>query len=383
MRVLIVHRYFWPENTNVFPQMLREIVHLHLARGDTVRVVAGLSDEAHADYGKEFGGNCRVFTFRAPIDRRGSLLRRVLNNTRLLICALRNAGFGGRWDVVYTVSYPPLLASTLSILARRRHLIYYFQDGFLYRIRRSWIRAVYLFSQRIVLRRASRVVTLSQDMKAGLVEQLPEPERPAVAGRIRVIQNFAPEASGALPEPSPPARDIIYAGNHGIAQNLRFFLDVLVRIEARPRVAFFGDGTEKRALADWADAVGMFDRVTFHDPVGAGEIAREINRSRFGLVGAVPGLMGHAFPSKLLSYAVAGVPSIVMCPEDSATSAWLVRQGFGYPIDPEDPAKAARQFEEILAAPPADRNAIRAAAEEEFGRERFLAELSALLDELD
>lgn len=387
MRVLIVHRYFWPENVAVLPLMLRDIVELHLARGHEVRVVTGASADFSAEHEAAFGGRCRVVSFRAGRDREGGALRRVWLSARLLALGLRHLG-ARRWDIVYTVSYPPLMAGALGawgrLFGRARHLIYYFQDNLVYRVPGRMLKRGFVWAQRRTIRRASRVVTLSADMAEELVSWFPDAERLAIAAKMRVIQNYAAGSTPATGRQAAPVRDIIYAGNHGAAQNLGLFLEMLAALDPVPRTAFFGDGSARAGLTEQARRLGLDDGLTFHEPVGREEIGAEIARSRFGLVGARPDLMRYAFPSKLLAYAAIGIPSLVMCPERSGTASWLRAEGFGHPIDPVSAAEGARQLRAILSKPSQDGEQAerRTRAARAFGQARFRAEFTALLDEL-
>lgn len=55
MHVLILFRYFWPESRVAEePHMLREVVQMHLNRGDTVRFVCGSADDCRKLWTEEF-----------------------------------------------------------------------------------------------------------------------------------------------------------------------------------------------------------------------------------------------------------------------------------------------------------------------------------------
>lgn len=373
MRVLIVHRYFWPEQVTVMADMLRMIAELHLARGDTVRVVAGESGDFGAARRTALPG-AEIAAFRAPIDREGGMARRLLTSLRLARHALGHAR-DGRWDVVYAVSYPPGLAALIALAGRARHLVFYLQDNFAWRLPGP-LRAPYRGMMRFTLRRAARTITLTGDMRSELLGWFRDPRE--VAPRILVMQNVVP-GLGARLEAGPEVRDIVYAGNHGPAQNLGHFLDALRRMDRVPRVAFYGSGAEREALVRRAEGL---PGVSFHDTVPREAARAEIARSRLGLVGARPDLLRHAFPSKLLAYAAEGTPSLLMCPEGSEAARWLAETGLGMPLDPADPGRAAAGIAAALAAP-ADRDAIAARARAEFGAERWLAAIGAMLDGLD
>lgn len=43
--VLIIHRYFWPENISETPYLLKTIAEMHIARGDKVSIATGISED--------------------------------------------------------------------------------------------------------------------------------------------------------------------------------------------------------------------------------------------------------------------------------------------------------------------------------------------------
>lgn len=391
MRVLIVHRYFWPENVTVTAETLRCLAELHAGRGADVRVVTGASRDFSAEYQAAFGTRVHVAALHARIDREGGLLRRLLTSVRLLVCGLRHVTGTRKWDIVYLVSYPPFLAAILAIWGRAfgrvRHVVYSMQDNFVYRVPTGLLQALYRQAQRWTIRRASGVITLSEEMKAELVSWFPPAERPAIERRIHVIQNFASGLQQGPRAASPqPARDIVFAGNHGSAQNLHHFIDILASpiVDPKPRVAFFGSGSAREGLIAHAERAGLDGTVAFHPSIGRDEIREEIARSRFGLVGARPDLMRYAFPSKLLAYAAEGTASLVMCAGESHVSSWLAATGFGHALDPVSAETGARQLQSLLCKEDGagDRAARAARAAEDFGRERYLREIGAMLDGL-
>lgn len=387
---LIVHRYFWPENISVLPLMFREVAQLHLARGETVDVVTASSADFAQVRREEFGPPVRFDDARAPPDRGKGGIARIGTNLGLLLRALRALG-RRRYRVLYTVSYPPLLATIVigfaRLFRRAEHPIYYVQDIFSYRIGNQSVRGFYRWLSGQTIRAASATITLSEAMKQELLSCLPPALRAREADRIFVIPNFAVDGLAELHAPSPAAFDIIYAGNHGIAQNLEQFLRALAHplVDPKPRVEFFGGGNDKARLQRLARDLQLQQVVQFRDPVDRTRIAAEMARARFGLVGATGDLMRYAFPSKLAGYAAAGTPSLVMCDEGGETARWLETTGLGLPLDPDDPELAARQLQRALQgqADGPNRERVLQAVSEQFGRRQYLERMQDMLDIVD
>lgn len=386
--VLLVHRYFWPENVSLLPLMFGDIAAMHLGTGARVDVVCGSSADVDTALRDGLGDRLHVHSFVAALDRNGGAVRRIANSVRLLIGGLRHL-FVRRWDVMYTVSYPPVIATVLLAVAKFAHRsdrrIFYVQDNLSYRINSRLLKRVYQTTLAAGIRFSTATITLSQEMSDELSTYTRPKKSDGIAGKIHVLNNFSLEIPEQAPSDAHIAHDFIYAGNHGHSQNLGLFLEALAHIDAdaRPTAVFFGEGEAKAGLVALTHRLGLSAWVTFQSPVGRAEIALEIARARFGLVGAMPGLMRFAFPSKLLTYAAAGTPSVVMCESDGAMTNWLDATGLGAAVDPADPVFAARQLRRLLDAPeaPSRRSDIIKKAAHIFSRDAYLRQLQAIIEE--
>jgi glycosyltransferase involved in cell wall biosynthesis len=388
-RTLIVHRYFWPENISVLPLMFRDVAELHCKRGDTVEVVTGSSGDFAAERTEAFGGAVVFDSFPAPADRGRSPLGRMGSNLRLLANAIA-AMLRQKRDILYTVSYPPLLAGVIigfaRLTGRAKRQIFYVQDNFTYRIGLAPARSVYRWLMGRTVAKASATLTLSAAMKAELLSYVPPKKRADVAPKIYVLPNFAIDGLGDDMPVDGAVRDIIYAGNHGPAQNLEHFLRMLAHpiVTKKPSVAFFGEGSDKARLQGLTRELDLDPYVTFHDAVGRDEIRVEMARSRFGLVGAMPDLMRYAFPSKLAGYAAVGIPSLLMCADNDGMAEWLADTGFGLPLDAISIETGARQIAAIFDHEQSghERHDILGSVDRYFGRSGYLDRLNQILDEL-
>ena len=371
--------------------MLRDLVDLHHDRGDTVRVVTGTSKDFSADYKREFPDHFEVAAFRADLDRNGGIPRRILISVRLLICCLYHVLFGKKWDLLYTLSYPPLLAWFLIAFGhwsrRVKRSVFYLEDNHVYRVPAGPMRWVYRTVLKSTIAKATCTITLSKEMSDELVSYFPAHRQAEIAAKIALVPNFSPDI-GLVDEVFDTFdHDIIYAGNHGKGQNLPTFLEMLAHpeLDPKPKVSFFGSGQVKADLVARTRELGLDSFVTFHDPVSRAEAQREMARARFGLVGAIPGLLRFAFPSKLAGYNIVGTPGIVMCDVNGGTAESLRENGFGFAIDPEDVAAGARALREALAQSddPSVRLATKARGLDVYGKATYLVKMNALLDDLE
>jgi hypothetical protein len=387
MHVLILFRYFWPESRVAEePHMLREVVKMHLDRGDTVRVVCGSADDCRQRWAEEFPEGVQFTWFRAAIDREGSMWRRAVNSARLLALGVSAVLKPSPLGVVYLFAYPPGFAGAIIAICRlvRRgtHTIFSFQDNLEYRIPGSVLRTLYRTYNRFCLRRATRTVVLSDEMRAHLLDSFSNRDRESVAGRIEVLNNFYAEDVPPVVGGRATAYDIIYAGNHGPGQNLAYFLRVVARCRPAvpPRIVFYGNGTEKPALMRLAVDLGA--KVEFREPIDRRRIADEIRRARFGLVAMRADLPKYAFPSKIAAYTCNGTQVLVMSDPDGALGRWISHEGLGATLDPHDEARAANSLEKLLATAAAHSpTEVAERAQTLFGKNAFLSRLGAIVDQ--
>lgn len=352
--VVILHRYFWPENVAVLPLMFKTIAEYHLSQSHSVTVVCGSSADFSATRKSAFGGRVKFVSFDALIDRQVSKFSRILNSMKLFISAAKEL-----WQVrnksnvmLYTVSYPPLFSGLIilwiKLIRTNVRTVYYLQDNHTYLISNKIILTVFNFYQRQVVRNVTSIFTLSESMKEGLLEIFSAQEKTKYENKVVVLPNFSTDLIEFSNTEILKDMDIIYAGNHGVAQNLDYFINAikLAELNKHIKIKFFGDGTEKNRLVELCEKESVL--IDFLEPVGREEISTEISKARYGLVAAKPGLTRYAHPSKLAAYCSSGAKSIVMCEPDSALSRWLADNDLGVTIDPVNIDNAARQLREIF-----------------------------------
>ena len=105
------------------------------------------------------------------------------------------------------------------------------------------------------------------------------------------------------------------------------------------------------------------------------------------LVTLAPGVIGMAYPSKLINSLEAGTPVIAMVERHSEMATMVERERVGLVVQPGDEAGLAAAIEGLLDLPDDERTAMRERsrrlAREEFGRDRYVARWADLLDELE
>ena len=380
MKVLIVHRYFWPSNLSTYAEMLRDIAEDHCAQGDDVAIFTAYADpdERAARDAWAAGAGVALTHVALPPDRGRHPLGRLW---AMLVFTLRAVAhvIATKPDALVVTSYPILIpAFPLAIYARltRTRLLFHVQDIFTQNLRtrggwRAMLGHLLHRVERGIVRAADVVVTLSGDMKAALGGD----------DHIVVRQNYTPNAGPAAPRTDPPGPDgpvLIYAGNMGVLQHLPHFLDgcaIAHRQGARFRVRMLGAGSMLETLEAKVAAEGLSDFVSFDGLVTRDEAAAIVAECDIGVVSARRGLFTYAYPSKVFTYWKSGLPVLVMTEADGALATELAEAHLGRTGDPVDADRLARDITALVDAVGQgdyDRPALARTVEARYGRAAFL-----------
>ncbi|MGI9458874.1 MAG: hypothetical protein ACR2NF_02655, partial [Pirellulales bacterium] len=111
MKILIAHRYFWPENISLFPRMLKDIAEWHRSNGDDVTILTSStsSDSERYDWSRKNEINIHEISLKS--DRGRNFLFRISTILLYTYRLIRTLIFE-KYDVVITTSYPPVLSTT-------------------------------------------------------------------------------------------------------------------------------------------------------------------------------------------------------------------------------------------------------------------------------
>jgi glycosyltransferase involved in cell wall biosynthesis len=395
MRIVLIHRYFWPDSPP-YAHILRDIAVALGERGHRVTVLTCQPsyDEtaAAAPAREQIAASVEVRRFRVLSDRRSSVLKAVnLAWFGLRLLWIRRSL--GAVDVVMAASSPPLAVARVgSVVARRSRarFIYHKQDiypevviapGIL---RSRFIASVLRKADVKTERRADRIVVLSQDMLETVVARgTPRP-------RVEVINNFDPwQFESADRDSASSARQgrpcVVFAGNLGRFQNLETILAAAVKLgpEAPLDLHFFGRGALAGALQEQATAAHLH-WVHFHGHRPPDEVARFLRvEADIGIVSLAPGVFRAAYPSKTMSYLRNGCPVLLIVEPDSDLARSVIDAGAGFVASPTDAGEIARVLSELAAAPDLVRQARPAACalyETQFSREGLLSRWITLFE---
>ncbi|WP_435203076.1 glycosyltransferase family 4 protein [Janibacter sp. GS2] len=228
------------------------------------------------------------------------------------------------------------------------------------------------------MRRASRIVVLSEDMRRTVVGR-----DPALADRVVILNNWAlPDFDEARPsplgQPAPGVLRVVFTGNLGRFQGLDSVVAALGGLpdEVRVEVVFMGEG---RALADVERAAAALGdhrgaRVVFL-PQGPPSSAKALMRTaHLGLVALVPEVVRYAYPSKTATYAGEGLPLLVLCEQDSELATSVREHQLGWTAAADDEQRLVGALTEAHEGLVSDGLTHQRAAVEVYATARFAQE---------
>lgn len=388
MRVLIISRYFWPEDgVSEEPYILKEYVDWHLIQGHKIEVISGAQNHHKDDLKVYENLGVKFSYFLAQIDRKSNFYMRILNSLFLLILAIKSIIFNKKFDLIYLPSNPPILALLVMIfnklLLKKSKTIFTVQDNMIYRLKNNFFKNIYKIYMKYTLNISNIIIVLSQPMKDEISSYFSLKKLKQISKKIHILLNFSNNIDKNLfqqREFSPKSIDIIYAGNHGESQSLTSFLRVLIEINPneQPSVVFYGEGTDKINVLNFAKKHHL--NINFNDPIPKKEIIEKISKSKYGLVCMSESLSRYAFPSKLATYLSSGTKVILCVNGYDYLSDFIKDNEFGYVIDSSDPKSAASNLKKYLKNSKQSNLNFFHNIDHEFNKENYFKKLSKILE---
>ncbi len=323
-----------------------------------------------------------------------SFLHRVISFISFMISSFF-AGLGVRGvDLVWGTSPPIFQGVTAWLLARLK------RAAFLFEVRDLWpafaiavgvlhnplLVRLSLWLERFLYRHADRVMVNSP----GFLEHV----RARGARRVELVPNgadpamFSPEQDGASFRQYHGLHGrfiVLYAGAHGLSNDLGVVLEAARLLAGTPAVQFVlvGDGKEKPALQQRAQQMGL-DNMLFLPPVAKDQMAEVLAAADACVAILKPlELYKTTYPNKVFDYMAAGRP--VLLAIDGVIRAVVEQAGAGIFVPPGD-AAALAQAAAGLSADPAGAREMgrrgRAYVEEHFNRAALTEQLAQILEEM-
>ncbi len=297
-------------------------------------------------------------------------------------------------DLVWGTSPPIFQGVTAWLVARLKRV------PFLFEVRDLWpafaiavgvlrnpllVRAS-LWLERFLYRRADRVMVNSP----GFIEHVTR----RGARWVELVPN------GAEPEMFNPQDEgtafrqqhhldgkfvILYAGAHGMSNDLGIVLQAAARLSDDPSILFLlvGDGKEKANLQAQASGLQL-NNILFLPPVAKDKMNEVMAAANAGLAILKPlEMYKTTYPNKVFDYMAAGRPVVLAI--DGVIRDVVERAGAGLAVPPGDP-QALSEAIRALASHPQEARAMglagRAYVQKHFNRRDLAEKLALLLDEM-
>jgi glycosyltransferase involved in cell wall biosynthesis len=177
----------------------------------------------------------------------------------------------------------------------------------------------------------------------------------------------------------------LYAGAHGISNDLTVLLEAAELLRKDPRICFLlvGDGKEKPNLVLLATERNL-DSVLFLPPVAKHDMAEVLAASNCGIAILKPiPLYGTTFPNKVFDYMAAGRPVVLAI--DGVIREVVEQAHAGVAVPPGNAQALADAIRSLADDPSAARKMGvrgRSVVEREFSREEQAREMERLMQEM-
>ena len=188
----------------------------------------------------------------------------------------------------------------------------------------------------LMYQRVSRVVALTDEMKAFLLAHRPE----LTADRVVTIANWAHEKKVEATDEAyarfgyRPGQFIVsYFGNMGICQEMETLVSAVERMADNDEVRFLfiGHGNKKQAIAERFEKQRL-KNVQMHDFLTGEAFEQAVAISSCCVVSLEKGLKGMCAPSKYYSYLQGGKAVLAVVEEGSYLEEEIEREGIGQAV---------------------------------------------------
>jgi len=345
MRLLMVHRYYWPDKVPCAGIMRWVAKHL-AADGHYVDVLTSQPSYRESSCqdrrpSVEQLDAVSVTRLSLPTET-GRPIWRIVNALHLSFQIVFRS-LSERYDVIIVGTIPPVLGGFFSALAAkltRARFIYYCMDLHpeIGRISGDFANpALFCMLQALddwACRQALPVLVHSEDMRNTLRQRPRGSEY-----RIEVMNNFALPSEQTLTKESGLYLDkrgirlrLIYAGNMGRFQGLETLLDAMGNIAHRNDIELImmGEGVAKSELVAQQNKTNANVRFFDHQPVEVAKAA--IQGADIGVVALIPGMYRYAYPSKTMAYLEQGRPILAVVETESELAKTMLAESYGFSV---------------------------------------------------
>ena len=360
MKILITHRYYWPDKSSC-----SNIVHniaTHLSKTHQVDVLASkpsyIFDKSSIKTASfEIVKNINVRRLRLS-NETYSPIRRILNAIYLGIWILIKCMIK-KYDVIIVTTIPPVLNgffSTIAAKLTKSKLIYYCMDvnpEIGNKVSKDFKNyKLFKLLSKIddwTCKNANLVLVHSQDMLKTLRKR-----NHGKKYNIEIMNNFSSQINKNYKNKkifslikSKKKLKIIFTGNIGRFQGLETIIDAMGLIANRKDIELLivGEGTKKKKLIEKAKSKKMNVKFIDHQPIET--VKYMIKNSDIGLVSLVPKIYKYSYPSKIATYLEQGIPIICVVEKESEIAKRMNSLSYGFNTQFGDKYSLANLFIEL------------------------------------
>jgi glycosyltransferase involved in cell wall biosynthesis len=357
MKILLTHRYFWPDHPNC-GKILWHLTKHFSSQGHTIEVLTSLpsknlnSKKIYAEK-KEIIENIKIRRMDLCIEGKNPLKKII--NAILLGFWINYLTIINRYDVVISTSVPPVMGGFFSSLAAKlikARFIYFCMDLHpeVGKISKDFSNPIlYTILKKIdnwSCSKANPVVVQSLDMKNSLLLR-----KGSSKFKIEIINNFSvpnEDSDKLFNEINFNSSDkklmIIFAGNIGRFQALEKIIEAMVFLKNRRDIELIiiGDGNAKADLASRIKKTNV--NVRLIDQQSVKVVKEMINKADIGLVSLSPNIYKYGYPGKIMTYLEQGKPIIAVLEKESEIVKLMEHENYGFCIPTSDPKKISQIF---------------------------------------
>lgn len=365
MRIAIVYRYFWPDQTP-YSSLLRVMIPWMTEAGHSVRIIT--AQPASGDR------PAHETLFGAEVERLGLLGKdgsgraKALNGAWFSLKAFLRLLFSARADLYWAGTMPPVVQALLVLIVARLKggkFLYQMQDIYpeialaSAQLKPGLLSRLLGRLDRFVIDHADAVTVLGDDMRETLLQ------RPCTPRRLDVINNFALVNEQAAPVDNAhdrrPVR-FVFAGNIGKYQHLEWLVERFLDIDpSTAALEFVGDGAVRPALEAMV-AERNAGHIRFHGMMSVDDAFDFVARCDIGVVPLAADLFRYAYPAKTHTYLAAGLKVLAIIEPESQLARSITENGLGACLPSgASPAEFATAIARLVEQPASDMAALAAA----------------------
>lgn len=341
-RIVFINRSFWP----IYPVIGEALLQVaeRLSPSYNVSVITQSAIDLKAEMtSKGRGQGVEVRACKARSDSSTHLAFRILDAlvfmawVFLVLCRLRP-------KKIYVSTDPPVVVPfvvSVYALFSGAHVIYHLQDihpeaaNIVVPLHPAVMRALKAIDS-WSMRRASQLITLSQDMADVMLE------RSRTKTPIKLMDNPAVCMTSNTEERT---KGLIFCGNAGRMQRIPLLIEAITAYRLQSGTLpfeFVGGGVYSAELTQLSNQVSG---VTYLGQVPSAVAAERVASFDWAILSIDDEVTRYAFPSKSSTYALSGSHVLAVCGRNTSVAKWVVELDIGRVCDPNVSSVVAAFFE--------------------------------------